>query len=136
MSALAAGLVKAQIDQVAQEVHVLWVQPRVLSLEQVSYHCFSLLLLSIIKFESTPSSVFNLRMARDWQFGLLLELAFTGWHSGVAIRSLGCQRQANGVCPSAEGRTAFCLRSRLEHSSTYFQYSFFNVCFVRQYSFT
>ena len=36
MKALSLGLVKGSIDEVDNKVHLTWVQPRVLDLEQVS----------------------------------------------------------------------------------------------------
>ena len=35
MKALSLGLVKGHIDEVEQRIHMTWVQPRVLDLEQV-----------------------------------------------------------------------------------------------------
>lgn len=36
MKALSVGLVKGSIDEVAKRVHMTWVQPRVLDLQQVT----------------------------------------------------------------------------------------------------
>lgn len=36
MKALSLGLVKGSIDEIDQKVHMTWVQPRVLDLQQVS----------------------------------------------------------------------------------------------------
>ena len=36
MKALSFGLVKGSIDEIDQKVHMTWVQPRVLDLQQVS----------------------------------------------------------------------------------------------------
>jgi len=38
MKALSLGLVKGSIDEVDHRVHLTWVQPRVLDLEQVSIY--------------------------------------------------------------------------------------------------
>ncbi len=38
MKALSVGLIKGNIDEVDQKVHMTWVQPRVLDLQQVSPH--------------------------------------------------------------------------------------------------
>lgn len=39
MKALSLGLVKGSIDEIDQKVHMTWVQPRVLDLQQVSFVC-------------------------------------------------------------------------------------------------
>ena len=42
MKALSLGLVKGSIDEVDNKVHLTWVQPRVLDLEQVRFYLLSL----------------------------------------------------------------------------------------------
>ena len=41
MKALSLGLVKGSIDEVDNRVHLTWVQPRVLDLEQVRFFLYT-----------------------------------------------------------------------------------------------
>ena len=47
MKALSLGLVKGSIDEVDNRVHLTWVQPRVLDLEQVRVFYIHLLLMMV-----------------------------------------------------------------------------------------
>jgi hypothetical protein len=55
MKALSKGLIRGSIDQVERLVNITWVQPRVLSLEQVSFVVCGNMFLRLDLFNGRPN---------------------------------------------------------------------------------
>ena len=77
MKALSVGLVKGSIDQVDQKVHMTWVQPRVLDLNQVCYVSYLGQVRALSKSQLSPNS--SIEMIKQIDTNMCLFFRLVQW---------------------------------------------------------